>query len=40
MDTDFVLLGNSKSNVGSLAIDETENDNNFISFIAQTWGLD
>ena len=40
MDTNFVLPGNNKSNVGSLAIDKTENDNNFISFIAQTWGLD
>lgn len=30
-DIDFVPLGNSESNVDSLATDETDNDNDFMS---------
>ena len=39
-DTDFVPLGDTKRDVGSPLIDETDNGKDLISVIAEIWGLD
>ena len=40
LDTYFVPLGNTERDIGSLAIDEIDNDKEVMSFFAKIWGLD
>lgn len=38
--TNFVLHKDSEKDVGSLVVDEIDNDNDFMSFIVKVWGLE
>ena len=40
LDTNFILLVDNERDVGSLVVDESDNGNDLMSFIAEFWGLD
>ena len=40
LEITFVSLGNSEKDVGLLAVNETNNEKDFPSFIIKIWGLD